>query len=110
MMKAPSTVRISLPRNIVCGLVRITGVMGDGVGGGGAKATGVNCWPCVWLGSKISSELIASVVLVPSVVIRTRPSLPTSTPSGFAVNNTVCVTDLDRKSITERLELELLLT
>ena len=101
MMNAPSWVRSSFPRNVVCGRGSTTGETGAGVGGGGAKATGVNCWLWVCEGSNISSELIWSVLLVPSVVIRTRPSLPTATPSGFAVKSTVCVTVFERKSMEE---------
>ena len=110
MMKRPSGVRSSLPRNVVVGRPMVTRFSGDGVGGGGGKATAETFEPCVSRGSNNRRELIWSVVLVPSVVIRTLPSTPTATPSGFVSSATVWVTPPARRSMTVSDELPLLLT
>ncbi len=49
-------------------------------------------------------------VLVPCVVMRTRPSAPTSTPSGLAARVTVCEMISSSRSTTLSVELPLLVT
>src|SRR6185369_7729187 len=109
-MKAPSGVRVSLPRNVVVGRVSVMGGSVDGVGGGGENCTGVNCCVCCALTSKTNNDWMSVVEPVPSVVINARPSAPTSTPSGFEGRLTVCRTCEELRSITLSVELALLLT
>src|SRR6266576_1742103 len=110
MMNAPSGVRISLPRNVVIGLVRVTAGKLVGVGEGGENCIVVNCCPVEAAWSNRYRDVIDVAVLEPSTVTSARPSAPTSTPSGLAGRLTVWMTCKRVRSMTLSEALALLLT
>src|SRR5260370_27749216 len=109
-MNAPPGVRISLPRNVVIGLVRVTAGKLVGVGEGGENCIVVNCCPVEAAWSNRYRDVIDVAVLEPSTVTSARPSAPTSTPSGLAGRPTDWITCQPDKTTTPTEALALLQT
>ena len=108
MMKRASGVAMRRLRKLRKGRPAMGPVRGGGAAGAGGTRIALSCAVPVWRGSKIS-RLLAPPAL-PSVVIRTRPSIPTATPSGCAGRLMVPVTPPRDRSITLSVEVPKLVT